>query len=263
MKKIGKAFKPPQVTFTRNITSLIIILTAVFISSDYRFVTNPLESLYVAAVSLGLYFGLVFMVRAFQSGKIGIVSAIIEAKFIPSILIYFFVFNIAITQSQILAAILILMGIVTIFITPKGFKSLKGDQAPAVLALFTSVLFGIGFALFLRFAESIGSTATALVSEIAILLYSYIHIKSIGRSITKNFKQLFSKTFVMGIASAFGTLFFYEALRIGNPSSVTLIMAAAPVMGIIIGKTIFKEKYTKKEWFGVLLVISALLIVAI
>jgi uncharacterized membrane protein len=262
-KVATKNYTPQKLLFTRNVTTALIILMVAVAKGDMEFLRNTIPIVAVFGISLFVYFGVMAITKAYALGKLGVTSAIAEARFIPSMVVYALVFGQAIRGQQYIAAFLVTVAITMLLIVSNKRSDAKDENRAIKLSVLNALIFGIGFALMYFPTMAIGSLPTGFLSEFFLMLIAMVHLFGTKELFKKDVLSGLRKNIPVAIAAALGTIFFYTALSIGNPSSVAITMASAPVLNIIGGRLVFGEKYTKLEWVSVGVVLMALLILAL
>lgn len=143
---------------------------------------------------------------------------------------------------------------------------MNSETRPLIFSLLTILLWGFwGFfgklALEKRMAPTTVFLAETLVSALIAVLFFVVVVQ---RSDAQ--PSLFSTVNVYGILSgvalAVGLLFYYLALQGGNVSIVVPLTATYPVVAVLLGYVLLRERPTALQWIGVILVVvgAALLV---
>ena len=144
---------------------------------------------------------------------------------------------------------------------------MSSETRPLIFSLLTILLWGLwGFfgklALEKRMAPTTVFLAETLVSALIAVLFVVVAVqRSDGQP------PLYSTVNVYGILSgvtlAAGLLFYYLALQGGNVSIVVPLTATYPVVAVLLGYVLLRERPTALQWIGVILVaVGAALLVS-
>lgn len=260
IKKATAQYTTEKLVFTRNITISLIIFAVAVIGREGGFLNYPGPTLYVVGVSIVLYLGLLALVRAFTLGKLGLVTAITETRFIPSIAVYVLIFGQKVMPKQFIATVFAVLAIVSLMSRRNVENSLENRRQSVLLAVANALVFGIGFALLLYPTRIIGGLATGFLSEFTIMLCAMIHLSFARELIKKDIFLAIWRHIPVAVVTALGTILYYSAIAVGSPNAIAITMAASPVANIVAGRLMFKEKYSTREWVSISLVLGALVV---
>jgi len=264
LMKVGAVTQTPQkLMFTRNVVTATIILVVALVKGDTAFFGNFSMMAYVFVIALFLYIGVLAIIRSYSLGKLGIASSIAEARFIPSMIVYALVFGEVIRLQQYVAAGIMLVVITILLLRARTHGKATNEQISIKLAVFNAFVFGVGFALYYYPTMIVGALAVGFLSEFSLMVYAALHLLVTKELFRPDIPPGVIKNIPVAVAAALGTIFFYTALSIGNPSTVAITMASAPVLSIIGGGVVFKEKYSTWEWIAVALVLCALFVLSL
>jgi len=263
IKKASTQYTTEKLMFTRNVTISLIIFAVALIGGEGDFLKYPGPTLFVVGISVILYFGLLLLVRAFTLGKLGLVTAITETKFIPSITVYVLIFGQKIAPKQLVAAVLAVLAIFGLMSRKSDETALENSRRPIFLAVANALIFGTGFALLYYPTKIIGGLATGFLSEFTILLCAMVHLAVTHQLIKKENVFAIWQHIPLAVVTAMGTILYYSAIAVGSPNAVAITMAVSPVANLIFGRLMFKEKYIIREWVSISLVLGALLVLSL
>lgn len=216
------------------------------------------------------FYGFYFYIKGLKSGKAGVISPMASIRVLPSVIIgYFFLSDILEIQQYISIGILIL-GVV---LTTINFKDIKNSNLLSLksgipYAMLGGMIWGISFPLFNITVPEIGPYFFTLILEFVVLILSGIHSKFEGNQIFS--KDLFIKMknnifpfILVGTFSYFASFSQNFAFGTGQVSIVAAITAATPVVVIIYGFFILKEKLRPIQYLGIILIIIAAIFASI
>lgn len=230
--------------FYVSIFSLIILPAIIFIPapSPQAFLTASLSTILWTLGAYFMYWGL----------KVGQMSRVIPVigTLIPLILLFVASKTLAISQTQALAVIVLIFGMIAItFFDWKG----KFNKLEAVFEILSAVFFAVSY-IFLRQAYTLGNFLTILVWSRVILipLILYIFLVPVlrkrviakpegSRNLFANNKVIFFGGQLAGGASE---LLLTFSISLANPALVNSLQGVQYVFLLIFGKFL-GEKYSK------------------
>ena len=137
---------------------------------------------------------------------------------------------------------------------------MNSETRPLIFSLLTILMWGLwGFfgklALEKRMAPTTVFLAETLVSALIAALFFFV---AVYRSDAQ--PPLYSTVNIYGILSgatlAVGLLLYYLALQGGNVSIVVPLTATYPVVAVLLGYVLLRERPTALQWIGVILVVA-------
>ena len=246
--------------FYRNIGISILFLPMLFIFSVKL---SPLYILIAFAIALLGYIPAITFMRALKAGKVGIISPISNSSVIFTILLAVIFFKEKLMLTQLLSIILIIAGIILVSI---DFRDLKNSHLFMIssgvpLALITCFLWGIVYFLFKIPVDVLGAVLTSFIIEFGIMIYSGIHLKisKINFSLPK---KLFPYLLFVAIGGAAGTLFFSLGIEIADVSIVSTLTFANPLVAVLYGKFVYKEKLKLQQYAAILLILAGIVLIS-
>jgi len=131
-----------------------------------------------------------------------------------------------------------------------------------LLSLISLLMWGI-WGIFAKFAtENISSKFLFVISGFSAFIVTLIIFATMKLGIEKNSTGIVY-ALLAGIVGSFGSLFFYYALKNGKASIVVPLTALYPLITVIFGIFILKEKVTAIRMAGIALAIAASILLAI
>lgn len=131
-----------------------------------------------------------------------------------------------------------------------------------MLAFLTVAVWGVTF-VSTKILLSSGLTPTWIFITRFALAYFCVLILSHGRLWAKSVKD---ELFMLALGLTGGSLYFIlenSALKLTFASNVSLIICAAPVLTMILDSIVYKQRISKKSWFGSLLAICGVTMVVL
>jgi transporter family protein len=217
----------------------------------------------VAAIFYGTAYLLFF--RGFELGNISIISATMNLWAVFTMLFAFLFLDQRLSRFQFLGVILIIVGVALVSLKgselkDQNIKLLSGVKETVLAAL----LFGIFWNLSEIISEQIGWLSTTLFVKIGIvlflLLFSLVAKREIGIANTSaNIKLLI---LLAGVLEAAAVACVNWGLTFGDVILVTPISSALSIVTIGMAVLFLKEKITRLQGFGMITVISGIVLTA-
>ena len=158
------------------------------------------------------------------------------------------------------AILLILLGL--FFITSVNLKKFKFDSSFA-FAIFSMVLWGV-FYFLLKIPNII--FGALLVTSTVKIITSFFTIPVLFRKKINLFDTNKKSLFVMllvGLTDAFGFLALNFAYNYSPVSIVATIGSAVPVVSVLLGVLVLKEKLNLRQLSGIVIVIAGLILISL
>lgn len=259
VKKVGEV----KTIFYRNVFISIIYLIVLIIflqkaNFDFQFI------LIAFAISLLGYIPFVSFYKALEKGSLGIVSPIANSSVIITILFSVLFFKESLNFIQILSIISVIIGI---FLISLDFKNLKSSSflrlsTGVPYALLSCFLWGIVFFLFKIPVNILGPILTSFIIEFGITIFSALHLKIQKISFALPSRQMLKYIFLVSIFGAIGTLSFTFGISIYNVSIIAAIAFANPLIAVIYGKFIYKEKLKLQQWLAIGIILCGIVLIS-
>jgi drug/metabolite transporter (DMT)-like permease len=125
------------------------------------------------------------------------------------------------------------------------------------------ILAGIGFGVFFILIDRVSENAILwpLVSARTTLILLVLFIAILKRQMERPAFDQLPIIALAGIFDTGGTAFFALATRIGRLDISAILSSLYPAVTVMLAWIILKEKLTIRQWFGVLLVIIAVILI--
>lgn len=238
-------------------------------NTSINFIELPSKNWFWGAMALGLLFIIIFNLIALTTQKNGISVAAVATKMslvIPSIL-GIYIYNESLNSFKIIGILIALLAVY--LVSTKGKENItKNNLLLPILVFIGSGIIdaSIKFIETTYVAENEIPLFSALIfgfaAIIGMLLISYEFITS---KMKLELKSVLAGI-VLGIPNYFSIYFLIKALRYNNIDSATIftinnvaILLCTSVLGILF----FKEKMSPKNWIGILLAITSIILVSI
>lgn len=229
----------------------------------------PEKSWFWSTIVLGLLFILIFNLMAATSQKLGVSVASVATKMSLTLPVLFGVwyYNEVLSIFQIIGVIMALFAVYFASLKKKNVKAEKWAFLLPILVFLGSgtIDTSIKYIQEIHMQENEYPLFSATVfASAAIFGLCFIAIKSIKQPLNINFKNVIGGI-CLGIPNYFSIYFLLKALQhpTWNSASVFTINNVAIVMfSTILGILLFKEILTFKNWLGLGLAITSIILVA-
>lgn len=242
-----------------TIVLLLIFLINLFLKIKLNF--NDLEIktiifLFLSGITTMLLW--IFHLKALQLGNVNEVSSIDKSSVVITLAVSCIFFNEKITIIKVLSALMILLGGYIMLDKKKKVQSNKW--------LYYTILTSICMSLVTIFGkagiEDVDTMfATLIRTSIAfVLIWGYIYIKKYYKEIKKITKKDIKLIVLSGIATSLSWIFYFLALKDGETSTVFTLEKINVAFTAIISYIFLKEKISKKNIFGITMIVIGNLI---
>ena len=218
----------------------------------------PVASIFYAAAYL-LFF------RGFELGNVSIISATMNLWAVFTMLFAFIFFGQRLSTFQFLGVIMILAGVALVSlkwseIKDQNIKLLSGIRETVVAAL----LFGIFWNISEIISEEIGWLSTTLFVKIGIVLFLLLFSLLVNRElgITKTTSNTKILILFAGVLEAAAVASVNWGITIGDVILVSPISSALSIVTILMAVIFLKEKITRLQGAGMVIVITGIILTA-
>jgi len=247
----------------RNIfvSAILLVALLVFLKES---VFNLNYILITLAISLIGYIPVVSFYKALSLGKLGVISPIANSSVLFTVLFSFLFFKEKLSLIQLLAILVITAGIVFSSLNFKEFKSsrLFKISSGVPFALISCFLWGLVFTLFKIPVNVLGPVLTSFVLEFGMIFYSTFHLKLYRVSFKAPPKRIMAYLFGVALFAAMGTLCFNLGITKAQVSLVAAFTFANPLVAVLYGKLVYKEKLKKQQWLAIGLILAGIVSLA-
>lgn len=255
---------------TYNVSNLEAIIVSYFVSAalaigfslDNIEISQIIVNQNILAIILGISFfiGFVFLSLSTQKSGISITSVASNISVIIPVLVAAILYHEKI-ESYRLAGLILSIPAFYFFFKPNKNSSFKWSLLLFPLIIF--IISGLNNSL-LRHAENLGAMDSPMVFLGLIFLIAFI-ISLIYSGLSKKIKTINTKVIlfgiVLGIANFSSTFFFLKSLSIFSSALFFPIYNLSFIaFSALIGILFFKEKFSKANYFGLVLAGLAILL---
>jgi len=135
---------------------------------------------------------------------------------------------------------------------------MKSETRPLIFSLLTVLMWGLwGFFGMLALEKRMAPTTVFLAETLVSALIAVVLVLAVVQR--HDAQPLYSTVNVYGILSglvlAVGLLFYYLALERANVTVVVPLTATYPVVAVLLGYVLLRERPSPLQWVGVILVV--------
>lgn len=226
---------------------------------------------YTVLVSILGYLPLLLFFQGLRIGKVGIISALTQAKIIVTASLSVLFLAEGLSVIQILGLLLVFAGLVALSLSRDEMAAAADNNAGllrlargAGYALSAGVLWGVVFFLFKFCVSRVGPWVASFVIELTVLCCSALHVlltegtlRTSG--VTRNTLLL---VLAGAISAAFGTLFFNVGITYSNVSVVCTFTFSAAAVSAVAGWIFLGERLDRRQIISVAAVIAGVVCVS-
>ncbi len=259
-KKIGGK----RTIFFRSFFITILFLIALPFFKEVSFSVKYI--IITLGISLIGYVALISFYNALSKGKVGLVSPVANSAVIFTVIFSTIFFHESLAPVQWIAIFLIVSGIILTSLNLRSVRdsSLFKLSSGIPYALITCLLWGLVFFLFKIPVTILGPILTSLISEVGLMIFSGIDLRVSKTYFKIPDRKVLKLVFLVAFFGAIGLLFFNLGINQEN-SSVGVIAAisfANPLVAILYGKIVYKEKLNFQQWIAVFLILIGIVTIS-
>lgn len=239
--------------FYRQLFVLCFLLPCILLFS----ITLTAKHLIIAfALSIVGYIAIVAFFKAIEVGKMGIIAPVANSSVIYTVIFSLLFFDEVVGPKEAMAISCIIAGIILISI---NFSDLKRSHlfdmgSGILLALITSIGWGLLFAFMKIPVTMLGPILTAVIIEGSIAIYTGLQLKVNHRSLEINKKMLLYLVLV-GLFGAVGLVFFNLGIKFSDVSLVAAITFSNPLVSTLYARFVYKEELTIQQWIAAIAIV--------
>ena len=226
---------------------------------------SPLTLVTIVGAAILHTFGGLSFYKGTRVGKLSILSPIASTYSLVIILLSLLFFNEGLSELNVLAIALMILG--TVFISTNlkeisNFKLVITDKS-VPFGILSMLLWGTGFMLISVLTKQFGwLLATTYVTFVSLLILTLI-TKIKERNFFPNGTKSYWLAILLGLFSAMGYLGYSLGTETGFSSIVGPVVAAAPVVTVSLALIFLREKTTKVQLFGIFMSVIGLVLLSI
>lgn len=264
LKRYSQISNGPKLIFYRNsITSAIAFISILLFRQQIHF--NFIYIIFGIILATFGYIGLLSYLKAFSLGKSGIVSPISSIRLVVAVLVATSFLEDSINIMQILTILLVLTGVILATINFRDFRTsvLLQPNTGIKYALLTALIWGIVHPLYSIPAKILGATLFSFILESSVVVIGGIQTKLAHNKIVDGgLRNNLPIILIVGILGGIGSVFLNMAYATGKISTASTVISAIPLIVVLYGVFVYKEKLTVKEQLSVFLIILGLILLS-
>lgn len=243
-------------TFIRTIIITLFLFVVVLLNNNLNdiFLLDKRTIIFLILSGISNTLLWIFYFKALDLGTVSKVIPIDKTSIILTLILSSIFLNEKITEIKVFSIILILVGtLLTIKRENKNSKDNKWILYAVLTAIFTStttILSKIGI-------ENTNTSLTTFLRTVIVLLLltAITLIKKKYKNIKKLNKKNYLYIVLSGISTSLSWLFYFASLSIGEASIVFPIEKLSLVVSIIVSCIFLKEKLSKKQILGIVIIV--------
>lgn len=236
--------------------SLVILVGGVYLVSNESF--SKEAAFWGAIAGLCGAAGLVTLYAGLARGPMGIVAPLtaVVAAVVP---VVFSIFQNGLPGAADLIGILIALGAVWVISSGRG--EAKVNIADLGLPVFAGLGFGLFFILIARASAEavIWPLIFARISSVGIIFLVGLLLRRIDKPALDQLPLIA----LAGVFDTGGNIFYILATRYGRLDIAAVLSSFYPAATVFLASILLKERLTRRQWIGVILVILAVVLIAI
>ena len=238
-------------------------LLTVFFATNLNIPTSTAFLIPVASILYAVAYLLFF--RGFELGNVSIISATMNLWAVFTMLFAFIFLGQRLSTLQFLGVLMIIAGVVLVSLK---WDDIKGQNIKILSGIKETVLAALLFGVFWIFSEiiseKIGWVSTTLLVKVGVVLFMLLFSLLIKREL--GIAQVAPKVKLLilfaGVLEAVAVASVNWGLTIGDVILVTPISSALSIVTIAMAVIFLKEKITKLQGFGMIMVITGIVLTA-
>lgn len=262
LKKLMSKVNPCTLIFYRGISiTIILVIYALFTGNLALPVFDSLVVLLLIGIIGAVSY--IFYLKGVEKGLVSIVNPIAKSSVILTVILSIIFFNERLTGLNVFGIGLIIIGTIATSVeleVTKGGRRKEHLVRGAKYALLASAGWGVLFFLYKIPVVISGPIVTSVYFEMFAFIFASMIIvpmravKSIGRDVLPSI-------IIIAMVGAVGTLSISTALTTENVSIMIPITNATPLLLVILGWMLLRERPGKPQILGILLISVGLLFV--
>jgi transporter family protein len=209
-------------------------------------------------------FGLLFFYKGLESGKASVVVPIASSWSIIGVLAGLFLLSESLNIFQLIGIPLVMFGTILVSFKIKELSKLRFSESTIGIkyALLTMLSWGFMFSIIGVVSKSLGWLWPVFITSAGstVILFFYSLMNKIEMSFPRNITTQFS---FYAILNAAAFLLFSVGLNYGSIAIISPIVAAAPLIVLVLARMVLHEKLQINQAVGVAIVLIGIVAVAI
>lgn len=241
-------------TAVRTSVVLLFAWAIVFVTGAYCGISEISIKSWVFLILSGMATGISWICyfKALSTGEVSKVVAVDKSSVVLSVLFAIVLFSDERNLWYVKIGCLVLIGLGTYFMTDIKKEQSKQKLSWLVFAVLSSVFAGATSILAKVGIENVDSNLATAIRTCVVFLFAWVIV--IARKEGKFVKEITKKDALFlvlsGIATGISWLCYYYAIKNGQVSVVVPIDKLSILITVGFSVIVFKEKLSKKSWFG-------------
>jgi uncharacterized membrane protein len=253
-------------------TSAVVYLLLGVVSSE--FILNATDISRGFAGGLLNVSGTLLVLKAYETGKIGVVTGVAATSALVP-LAYSFIVGETLTAVVAVGLVVIIAGLIT-FYAPAALRrspvsaqagsggvagAMAGSSQAILLALLAAGLWGLAI-ITLDLGTRVSVTGTMFVSQFPQILVTLVIALAVKRLRIRLGGPSFAIAAGAGLAVALGQVAFFTAANEGNIGVVSILGALSPLVTALLALLLLKEKMARLETVALIIVVAGTCLIA-
>jgi uncharacterized membrane protein len=213
------------------------------------------------------YLAYAFYVKGVEVGKVSVIAPIAHSSVIITVLLSVFFFKEALKSLQIIAMIIIIIGVILVSFKYSELKKARKQHLVKGLGFALLATLGWGFVFFFwKIPLSYTSPfLVALYVEFFVFIFGLLSVISFKKKIfaPKIDKSVWIFAIVVGVLVGSGSLFYTLGINLEFVSLIIPMASAAPFVTVVSSMLILKEKLEFNQIIAVVLIIIGLVAISL
>jgi len=246
--------------FRTILTTLFLLIVLLFFGGKFD-LSMILFSLLISSIA---YIAMLSMYKGFAVDKIGIVSPIASSYSVLTIILSAIFLNVTLRPAQTISIVVIIIGVIIINLNIKNkfnIRTVAQSNKGIFFGLVAAFVYGIFFFLAQIPTRVLGQYETAFLFELGILIFSSLVLLFSKKLMTIKLPDDQNKfyIFLVAIFSVASILLLYTGLKNINYAGVVLALnSCAPLVVIVLGCIIYKEKLTTLQKIAGVVIVAGI-----
>lgn len=201
-----------------------------------------------------------FFYRAMAIGRAGVVSPVASSSALVTTLLAIIFVGDRLLPLQLFSIAVIIFGIILISIKVRQFHASDIFKVSSGIpyALVAAVGWGIWAILAQISSKNLGPFLTAFIIEFIAIFVALFLIKKNGETLSIGNKKAFYYIIPMSIFMCIESLVYYQGIKISNVSIVATLTSASPLVVVIFGYLVYKERLSIKQYLAIAMIIGGI-----
>ena len=265
----GFAKHTSEISSVKNVflrEMIVSILLFIMVLFNLKTQTFQLNYILIAfGISIIGYIALISFYTGLKKGKAGVIVPIANSSVIYTVILSTIFYNEKLSSVQIVALVVLIMGILLSSINFKDFKnsSIFNKNSGIIFAIITAIGWGSIFTLNKIPINVIGPILTSFIIDFGTFIFCAIHMGIKKEKLTGLSKTQWLFVSLTAFAATIGAYCFNSGLAIANASIIAPIVFSNPLVTAVYGRIVFKEKLSLLQYFSAGMIIVGIVMISL